>query len=102
MPTGCSDDLLPWADCADDMLNTKHPYMCHAAMNAILNQNVPDISGSTLYVTRFPCVECVKLIIQAGINSICYLRDDHTDIESEAARYMLDMCKVSYKYAWVI
>uniref|UniRef100_A0A3B3TSI0 dCMP deaminase n=1 Tax=Poecilia latipinna TaxID=48699 RepID=A0A3B3TSI0_9TELE len=66
MPNGCDDDLLPWSRSADDRLNTKYPYVCHAELNAIMNKNSADVKGCTMYVALFPCNECAKLIIQAG------------------------------------
>ena len=42
-------------------------------MNAIMNKNTHDISGSSLYTTHFPCNECAKLIIQARIREVIYL-----------------------------
>ncbi|KAF0038044.1 hypothetical protein F2P81_010918 [Scophthalmus maximus] len=65
MPNGCDDDLLPWSRSADDKLNTKYPYVCHAELNAIMNKNSADVKGCTMYVALFPCNECAKLIIQA-------------------------------------
>ena len=38
MPTGCSDDTLPWGKTSSDRLQTKYMYVCHAEMNAILNK----------------------------------------------------------------
>ncbi|KAL7981889.1 hypothetical protein Chor_000946, partial [Crotalus horridus] len=66
MPNGCSDDLLPWTRTADNKLNTKYPYVCHAELNAIMNKNSADVKGCSIYVALFPCNECAKLIIQAG------------------------------------
>ncbi|KAI3352798.1 hypothetical protein L3Q82_019231, partial [Scortum barcoo] len=66
MPNGCDDDLLPWSRSADDRLETKYPYVCHAELNAIMNKNSADVKGCTMYVALFPCNECAKLIIQAG------------------------------------
>jgi dCMP deaminase len=40
-------------------------------MNAILNAH-KDLRGSTIYVTLFPCNECAKAIIQAGIKKVIY------------------------------
>ena len=37
-PLGCPDDELPWARDAESWLDTKHPYVCHAEMNAIFNK----------------------------------------------------------------
>uniref|UniRef100_A0AAY4AA86 Deoxycytidylate deaminase n=1 Tax=Denticeps clupeoides TaxID=299321 RepID=A0AAY4AA86_9TELE len=70
MPNGCSDDLLPWNRSAEDKLNTKYPYVCHAELNAIMNKNSADVKGCTMYVALFPCNECAKLIIQAGSSSL--------------------------------
>ncbi|KAF3851797.1 hypothetical protein F7725_005152 [Dissostichus mawsoni] len=65
MPNGCDDDLLPWSRSADDRLDTKYPYVCHAELNAIMNKNSADVKGCSMYVALFPCNECAKLIIQA-------------------------------------
>ena len=50
------------------------PYVLHAEANAITklarSSNISD--GSTLYVTASPCIECAKLIIQAGIKRVVY------------------------------
>ena len=46
MPTGCSDDELPWDRTADDPLDTKYLYVCHAELNAILNHAGPSLRGA--------------------------------------------------------
>ncbi|CAB4035453.1 deoxycytidylate deaminase [Paramuricea clavata] len=97
MPNGCSDDTLPWARKADDDLDTKYPYVCHAEMNAILNKNSSDVKGCTIYVALFPCNECAKLIIQSGIKKIVYLSDKyHHQPNMKASRILLDMAKIKY------
>lgn len=59
--------------CEDDNGVTK-PYVLHAEANAITkvarSNNSSD--GATLYVTASPCVECAKLIIQAGIRRVVF------------------------------
>ncbi|CAG2122335.1 unnamed protein product, partial [Medioppia subpectinata] len=72
MPIGCSDDALPWNRTADDILDTKYPYVCHAELNAILNKNSSDVKKCTIFVGLFPCNECSKLIIQSGIKRVVY------------------------------
>ena len=98
MPLGVSDEEIPWAGSKENKpyLETKYPYVCHAELNAILNSN-HNLKGSTLYVTLFPCNECTKAVIQAGIRKVVYLSDKyhHTDAEV-AARRMLDMAKIPY------
>lgn len=98
MPIGVDDQVIPWAgsDSGKPLLETKYPYVCHAELNAILNSN-HDLHGSTVYVTLFPCNECTKAIIQAGIKKIIYISDKYHDTDEEiAARKMLDMAHVAY------
>ena len=59
--------------CEDDT-NTTFPYVLHAEANAItkLARSSNNSEGSTLYVTASPCIECSKLIIQAGIKRVVY------------------------------
>lgn len=59
--------------CEDDEGITK-PYVLHAEANAItkLARSGNNSEGSTLYVTASPCIECAKLIIQAGIRRVVY------------------------------
>jgi len=95
-PLGCGDDELPWAREAQDPLDTKYPYVCHAELNAIMNKNAADLRGCRIYVTLFPCNECAKMIIQSGINRIVYLSDKyHDSVTSQAARRMLEMAGVA-------
>lgn len=60
-------------NCEDDN-NSSFPYVLHAEANAITkvarSNNSSD--GATLYVTASPCIECAKLIIQAGIKRVVY------------------------------
>ncbi len=59
--------------CEDDNNVTK-PYVLHAEANAItkLARSSNNSDGATLYVTASPCIECAKLIIQAGIKRVVY------------------------------
>ncbi len=59
--------------CEDDNDLTK-PYVLHAEANAItkLARSNNNSEGATLYVTASPCIECAKLIIQAGIKRVVY------------------------------
>ena len=59
--------------CEDENGVTK-PYVLHAEANAITKVAKSNNSseGATLYVTASPCMECAKLIIQAGISRVVY------------------------------
>ena len=73
-PRGCPDAKLPWSKRSRDAawLNTKYPYVVHAEANALLNKNLASVQGAKIYVTMFPCNECAKLLIQAGIREIIF------------------------------
>lgn len=59
--------------CEDENGVTK-PYVLHAEANAITKvaKSGNSSKGATLYVTAAPCIECAKLIIQAGISRVVY------------------------------
>jgi len=59
--------------CEDDNNVTK-PYVLHAEANAITKvaRSSNSSENATLYVTASPCIECAKLIIQAGITRVVY------------------------------
>ncbi|MBD5358203.1 MAG: dCMP deaminase family protein [Bacteroides sp.] len=59
--------------CEDDS-NVTFPYVLHAEANAITKvaRSNNSSNGSTLYVTASPCIECAKLIIQAGIRRVVF------------------------------
>lgn len=59
--------------CEDDTDQT-YPYVLHAEANAITKvaRSNNSSEGSTLYVTASPCIECAKLIIQAGISRVVF------------------------------
>lgn len=66
-------------DCKHVKLVTK-PYVLHAEANAIskLAKSLNNSEGATLYVTDEPCLECSKMIIQAGIKRVVFWRDYHS------------------------
>ena len=66
-------------DCTYSKLVTK-PYVLHAEANAIskLAKSLNNSEGATLYVTDEPCLECSKMIIQAGIKRVVFWRDYHS------------------------
>lgn len=59
-------------DCEDD--DKTKPYVLHAEANAITKVACSNNSsqGATMYITASPCIECAKLIIQAGIRRVVY------------------------------
>lgn len=96
-PTGCSDEDLPW-NREGSFLETKYPYICHAELNAILNSISRDLNGCTIYVALFPCNECAKAIIQAGISEVVYLSDKYKDTDADkSSRIMFNQAGVKLR-----
>lgn len=96
-PKGCSDDEFPWAR-EGDPLENKYFYTTHSELNAILNYRGGSLEGSTLYVSLFPCNECAKAIIQAGIKTIIYDEDKYKNTPGViASKRMLDSAGVVYR-----
>ena len=65
----------------EDENNVTYPYVLHAEANAItkIARSNNNSEGATLYVTDSPCIECAKLIIQAGIKRVVYSRQYRLD-----------------------
>ena len=95
-PIGMTDENMPW-DRQGAYLDTKYAYVCHAELNAILNYR-GNLEGSIIYVDLFPCNECAKAIIQAGIKEVVYACDKYKDTDSViASKRMFDECGVKYR-----
>lgn len=94
LPAGCNDDEFPWEK-QGDFLQTKYPYICHAELNAILNNIGMDLHGCKIYTALFPCNECTKAIIQSGIKEVIYLSDKYAGNDVFiASRKMLETAGV--------
>ncbi|MDO4299752.1 MAG: dCMP deaminase family protein [Lachnospiraceae bacterium] len=96
LPVGCSDDEFPWYR-EGETLETKYPYTVHSELNAILNYRGGSLEGAKLYVSLFPCNECAKAIIQAGIKTVVYDEDKYADTPSViASKRLMDAAGVRY------
>lgn len=97
-PCGCSDDEFPWGRDDEDPLKTKYVYVTHSELNAILNYRGGSLEGSKLYVSLFPCNECAKAIIQAGIRTVIYDSDKYDGTPGNtASKRMLKAAGVEYR-----
>ena len=76
---------------------TKYAYVTHSELNAILNYRGGSLEGTKLYVSLFPCNECAKAIIQAGIKTVVYDDDKYDGTPSDlAAKRLFDAAGVRY------
>lgn len=97
-PHGCSDDEFPWERDGESSIDTKYPFVCHAELNAILNNAGASLKGCSIYVALFPCNECAKAIIQSGIKRVLYLSDKYRDTDGvKASKKMFDAAGVEYR-----
>ena len=95
-PTGCSDDEFPW-EREGEPLESKYYFAAHSELNAILNYRGGSLEGAKIYVSLFPCNECAKAIIQAGIKTIVYDSNKYANTPAViASRRMLDAAGVQY------
>ena len=95
MPLNCSDDAFSWERNTTE--DNKYFYTVHSELNAILNYRGGSLEGTKLYVSLFPCNECAKAIIQAGIRTVVYDSDKYEGTPSNrAAKRMFDAAGVNY------
>lgn len=92
MPSGWTND------CEDDLGNgeTKtKPEVLHAESNCILKiaRSTNSSVGADLFVTHAPCLDCAKLIHQAGINSVYY----RNTYRSDEGVTFLELCDINVK-----
>ena len=88
----------------EDATDTTKPYVLHAEANAItkLARSSNNSDGATLYVTAAPCIECSKLIIQAGIKRVIYAEqyrlNDGIDLLRRANREVIYLNPDDYEH----
>ena len=79
--------------------NTKYPYVIHSEANALNNYKgaKEDLENATIYVTLFPCNQCSKQIIQAGIKRIIYKEDKYKDTKDNMlSKILLSRCGIEF------
>ncbi|KOB73498.1 Deoxycytidylate deaminase, partial [Operophtera brumata] len=97
MPRGKDDLFDYWTEITDKGDQRKHKFVspslvsiellqltvgvnlavCHAELNAIVNAQRTDLTDCTMYVTRIPCADCAKLIVQSNIKRVFYIMDKY-------------------------
>lgn len=99
MPSNCPSDQLPWSKVSPEgELDTKYPYVVHAELNAVLNKNAESCSGCRIYTTLFPCNECAKVIIQAGIKQVIFASDKQKEkLSAKASRRLFELANVELR-----
>lgn len=90
LPRGCDDrDPIFWSDDDGDPFRSKHSYVVHAELNAILNCVALPLNGARIYATQFPCPRCAQAIIQIGIQDVVFLsQKPHHERQNLAATKM--------------
>lgn len=70
--------------------SVKHPLIVHAELNAIFNTH-KDVTGWSIYTTRFPCIRCSTSIIQSGITQVVTNYPSSEDIWKHRDEYLLTL-----------
>ena len=70
------EEVIKWPNGDIKFLTTK-PEVLHAEANCLMKlcQSTESSKGATLFVTHTPCIECAKLIYQAGISQVYYINE---------------------------
>lgn len=77
MPSGWTNECEDVVDTGTNIYYTSKPEVLHAEANALMKlcKSTDSSEGATLFVTHFPCIECAKLIYQAGISKVYYINE---------------------------
>lgn len=60
----------------------------HAEANALLNRNIHELNGSTMYITNIPCLQCCKYIIQCCIKDIYYNKSYNIESDQKSIQFL--------------
>lgn len=95
MPQGKDSDFT-WDKNNYNFLKDKGSFVCHAELNAIVNAKCAKVTGCTMYVTRIPCDQCAKLIVQSGIKKVYYITNAKYDVKDDAkiSKEIFGRCEV--------
>jgi len=87
-PRYIDDDMIP------QTRPEKYLYVVHAELNAILHAQ-RELSDCSLYVTVFPCSECMKAVVQSGIKRVVYLNDLNGSDWNDSKKATMKMADLS-------
>lgn len=95
----CEEVIQPNEWVEFEQLKTK-PETIHAEANALMKlcKSTESSEGATLFVTHFPCIECAKLIYQAGIKQVYYINEYNASKgcgENFLEQAGIEVCQVS-------
>lgn len=95
-----------WDNCCEDVIDngtniyyTSKPEVLHAEANALMKlcQSTESSKSATLFVTHFPCIECAKLIYQAGISQVYYI-NEYTASKGSGKQFLeqagIEVCQI--------
>lgn len=101
-PNGFDDTRFPWQR-EGEFLATKHAFVVHAELNAILNfrGNLSEFTNSTVYVTHFPCNECAKALAQVGVRHVVYKDVINNSEAMEASKIIFEAVGITYQQSFV-
>lgn len=96
-PLYMNDDDFPWdskGEETNNLLEIKNTFVIHAEANALDHCYGQDLTGSTLYVTLFPCLECTRRIAQTGIKKVIYMEEYQKPELVAAAKKIFELANI--------
>lgn len=96
-PRGIKPELIDWSREADDPCDTKYPFVVHAEKNSVQNApgGVGSLEGCTTFSVMYPCENCAKDLLQAGIKKVVYLENPYENTPGvRAAKRMFELAEV--------
>lgn len=89
---GCKRCYEQWKDNKNITGKDLDTCLClHAEENALLFVSQSDINDSTIYITLFPCISCLKKILQCKIKRIVYINDYNLDLQEKSKELLKDI-----------
>ena len=99
-PAGWSNECEFVIDTGTNIYYDTKPEVLHAEANALMKlcKSTESSEGATLFVTHYPCIECAKLIYQAGISKVYYINEYHAR-KGSGMKFLeqtgIEVCQVS-------
>lgn len=97
MPSGWTNDCEETIDTGTNVYYDTKPEVLHAEANALMKlcQSTESSKDAWLFVTHCPCLECAKLIYQAGIKNVFYINEYRSEQGPEfLSKAGVEVCKV--------
>ena len=94
-----SDDDVLWNNDSKLIGKNKYSYLVDAEINAIINaKRIENLTSAAIYITHYPCNNCLKAILQCGIKKIYFCYAKHSEhYDNEASKVLIKHLEIKIK-----